>query len=171
MKKTIIILTIVIMAIASFGQTDSTVTCRIWKTKSFCTLPDGVNVPGAIHYSNTHMIGIPCQNLDKNDSLVGVWVTFQGKNASELHMKSHYENISLVLKKTGRAIHPVAYMERSKPIHKEGDPEYAHKSSTAAEYYFELVPRGKYDLFIIFNTANVGDKLIIANFLEAEIKE
>jgi hypothetical protein len=169
MKKIIITLTAVVMSIASFGQNDSTVTGHIWKPKSFCQLPESINVHGGINYSYASIRGISCQELDTMKS-TGVWVTFQGKNVSELHMTSHYENISLISMDGKNIVHPIAYLERAKSSY-NGEPEYAYYTSTAEVYYFSLEPKKKYDLFIIFKDAKVGDKIIIDNFLETIITE
>jgi hypothetical protein len=171
MKKIIITLTVVIMTIAAFGQTDSTVICRIWKTKSFCDLPEKINVPGAVNYSNTFVKGVSCQELDKQGNLVGVWVTFEGINKSELYMTSFYNNISLIRINSADTIHPIAYMERHRPIQEKGDPEYSSNKSTFGKCTFELKPKKKYDIFIIFSAADIGDKLIIDKFFETEIKQ
>jgi len=171
MKKYIITLVVFVMTITAFGQTKEIVKCRIWKTKSFCTLPDSINVPGAVNYTNTKIIGLPCDDLDRKANLVGVWVTFKGKNVRTLSMKSHYENITLVRKNSQEKIHPYAYMERSKPIREEGKPQYNSKESTMGACNFELKANKRYDLFIIFDAGQAGDKLIIDNFLETEITE
>ncbi len=171
MKKIFITLIALVMTMAVFGQTKEIIKCRIWKTKSFCTLPDSVNVPGAVNYSNTYIKGLSCSDLDKKENLVGVWVTFQGKNLTMLSLTSHYENITLVRKNTQEKIHPYAYMERSKPIEKDGKPQYNSKESTIGTCKYELKPNKRYDVFIIFEAGQVGDKLIIDNFLETEITE
>lgn len=157
------------MAGSVFGQTKEMVKCLIWNTESFCTLPDSVNVPGAVHYSNTTAYGISCKDLDKGD-FVGIWVTFQGKDVKELNMTGHYDNISLINKETGEVSHPVAYMERHKPILEEGNPVYLSNETNIGQSRYVLIPKEKYDLFIIFETAEIGDKLIIENFLEIEIE-
>jgi hypothetical protein len=66
-------------------------------------------------------------------------------------------------------VHPVAYMERAEPMERY-TPIFSSNKSTFEKCVFELKPKGKYDLFIIFEAAEVGDKLIIEDFLEAEIK-
>ena len=171
MKKIIITLTAVIMTISAFAQTSEIVKCRIWKPKSFCTLPDSVNVPGAVNYSDTYLVGVSCSKLDKKKNLVGIWVTFQGKNVNKLSLTSHYENITLVRKDTKEQLHPYAYMERSEPIRAVGGPQYNSKESTMERCDFKLEPYKRYDLFILFEAGEEGDKIIISNFLEAEITE
>jgi hypothetical protein len=169
MKRSFIVLVMFVLTISVFGQTKESVKCRIWKTESFCKIPENINVHGAVNYSKTFVDGICCKNLDILN-LVGVWVTFQGKDVKKLNMKSHYENISLIRKNTKEVLHPVTYMERSKPIMEEGNPEYASNKSTFGSCTFVLKPKEKYDLFILFEVAEVGDKLIIEDFLEAVIE-
>jgi hypothetical protein len=170
MKRFMITIAVFVMTFAAIGQTGEIVKCRIWKTKDFCTLPDSVNVPGGVSYSNTFIRAVSCSELSKNENLVCVWVTFQGKKATELIMVSHYKNITLVRKDNKEKIHPFAYMERSIPLEQVSGPQYNSKESTMEKCVFELEPQKRYDLFIIFEAGQVGDKLIIDNFLEAVIQ-
>jgi len=170
MKKIIITLTAVVMTIAVFGQTESIVKCSIWKPKSYCQLPDSISYFKGLNFSNASMVGISCRQLDTMHNCVGVRVTFQDKNVSSLDMKSHYENISLVINNGKQTIHPIAFLENPKSNY-NGLPEYMDNTSTADKYNIALEPRKRYDLFIIFSSASIGDKLIIENFLETKITE
>ena len=167
MKKFFIILTMSLWANSVFGQTKEIITCRIWKTESFCTLPASANVPSGVFYDSASMRVVSCDKLDEKN-LVGVWVTFQGINRDGLPLKNQYKSISLIRKKTKEVLHPVAYMERAD--HARYTPVFMSNESVFEKCVFELKPKEKYDLFIIFETAEVGDKLIIENFLETVIK-
>jgi hypothetical protein len=169
LKKIFLTLAAVVITIATFGQTSETINCRIWKTKSFCTIPQSANLPGRVNFSHTLVKTVSCSELDKKKNLVGVWVTFKGKNASELKMTSFYKNISLICKDTKDTLHPIAYLDMSQSNGRELI--YTSNESTFGECIFKLKPKKKYDLFVIFSAGQVGDKLIIDNFLEAEIKE
>ena len=79
MKRSFIVLVMFVLTISVFGQTKESVKCRIWKTESFCKIPENINVHGAVNYSKTFVDGICCKKLDTLN-LVGVWVTFQGKD-------------------------------------------------------------------------------------------
>ena len=172
MKKIFITLTMSLIAISVFGQTKETVEARIWKTESFCNLPESANVPSGVIYSNTFIYGICCDSLNK-ENYTGVWITFEGKDVDTISMKSHYENISLVCKDTKEILHPTAYMG-SGYIYKNGKHErgasYNSRQSTMEECKYPIVPKEKYDLFIIFEKAQAGDRIIMEDFLEAEIK-
>jgi len=146
--------------------TEKNVTCRIWETESFYKLPDSVNVPGIIHFEGGV---VDCRHDSGN--FIGVWVTFHGKDVSELNLTSHLNNVSLVRKNTNEVLHPVAYMAHSN-LHGDKDelPEYMNNKSEFRKCKFILTPNEKYDLFILFEAAEVGDKLIIEDFLEVEIE-
>lgn len=169
MKKIIITLTAVVMTIASFGQTGEIVKCRIWQTKSFCKLPDSINLSTGVTYNRASMIGAYCNDLDSISGLVGVWVTFQGKNTTELKLTNHYKNISIISQTSNDTIHPYAYMERDDSYGNHG-PQFLYSASDFDECIFSLEPKKKYDLFIIFKKAKAGDRFIIDKFLETEIK-
>ena len=157
-----------VSAISVFGQTKKSVECRIWKTESFCIVPDSAKIHSSIHYSAASMLGVSCSELDKKN-YIGVWVTFQGINKDKLILKNQYKNINLIRKKTKEIVHPIAYMERAEPLTRY-TPVFSSNKSTFEECIFELKPKEKYDLFIIFETAEVGDKLIIGDFLKVKIK-
>jgi len=167
MKRSFIVLMMSVLVISVFGQTKKSVECRIWKTESFCEVPDSAKVHSSIHYRVASMLGVSCSELDKKN-YIGVWVTFQGINKSKLIMKSQYKNISLI-RKNKEILHPIAYMERAEPLTRY-TPVFSSNKSTFEECVFELKLKGKYDLFIIFETAEVGDKLIIGGFLKAVIE-
>jgi len=167
MKRSFIVLVIFVLTISVFGRTKESVKCRIWKTESFCTVPQSANLHSGIHYSDASIRCVSCSKLD-TQRLVGVWVTFQGINKSKLSMKSQYKNISLI-RKNKEILHPVAYMERAKPLERY-TPVFSGNESTFEKCVFELKPKGKYDLFILFEAAEVGDKLIIEDFLETVIE-
>ena len=170
MKKLIITLGMSFMAIFAFGQTNEIVEGRIWSPESFCELPESANPPKGIHYSNTMIYGIYCDSLD-NTNYVCAWITFQGKDVDVLNMKSQYKNISLIRKGTKENLHPIAYLEgKSYSIRKEGNPKYVTNESTFEECIYTLKPKEKYDLFIFFEKADIGDKIVIENFLETELK-
>ena len=169
MKRFFIILTLFFLTFSAFGQqTREVIKCRIWKTKSFCMLPTAVNVPGNATYSvGVSSSGILCSELDKQN-LVGIWITVRDKNANELRLKNNYSNIILKRKDTDEVLHPFAYVNR---VGKEGNPQYlSSKSTFGGACVYELKPRERYDIFIVFEAADVGDTLIIEGFLEAEVK-
>jgi hypothetical protein len=170
-KKFFSVLVLFSLSVSAFGQAREIIKCRIWKTSSFCTIPNTVNIPeNAKYLVGVSISNIQCSELDKQ-KLVGIWVTIREKNVSELRLKNNFSNVKLIRKDSGEVLYPVAYMSRSKPVGKEGNPQYlSGKSTFGGECVYELKPRERYDLFIIFETAEVGDKLVIEDFLEAEIR-
>ena len=172
MKFFFITSAIFFLTVPAFGQAREVIKCRIWKAKSFCMLPNAVNVPENVKYLvGSSVSSILCSELDKQN-LVGIWITIREKNASELRLKNNFSNIRLIRKNTEEVLHPVAYMSRSKPAGKEeGNPQYLSNQSTfGGECLYELKLKGRYDLFILFEAADVGDTLIIEDFLEVEVR-
>ena len=145
--------------------------CRIWKTKSFCTLPNAVNVPESAKYlAGSSVSRVSCSDLDKQN-LVGVWVTIRETNTSSFRLKDNFSNVYIVRKSTEEKEFPVAYMNRSRPAgNSDGNPQYqSNKSTFGGECVYELKQTAKYDIFILFNAAEVGDMLVIEGFLEVVI--
>jgi hypothetical protein len=171
MKRFFIVLALSFLLNSAFGQARELIKCRIWKTKSFCTLPNSVRVPETARDSvGASISSIACSELDKQ-KWVGVWITIREKNVTELRLKNNFSNITLVRKDGEEILHPVAYMRRPTPVGKqEGNPQYiSNKSTFGSECVYELKPKERYDIFILFEAAEVGDKLIIDDFLEAVI--
>jgi len=170
-KSFFVVFFLFLSSISTFGQAREIIKCRIWKTSSYCTIPNTVNIPENAKYSvGASITNIRCSELDKQ-KLVGIWVTVREKNVSELHLKNNFNNVKLIRKDSGEVLYPVAYMSRSKPVGKEGNPQYlSGKSTFGGECVYELKPRERYDLFILFEAAEVGDKLVIEDFFEAEIR-
>ena len=166
MRKIFIILSMSVLTASVFGQTKESVKCRIWKTESFCIIPDDVNVPKSARYDSASLDGVSCTVLDEMD-IVGVWVTFQGKNVEELNLDSQFSSINLIRKKTKKTLHPIAYMNSGEESY---SPLYQSNKSTFRYCTYELEPNEKYDLFILFEDAQAGDKLVIEGFLEVVVK-
>jgi hypothetical protein len=170
MKKIILILTVLIMTIPVLGQTDSTIICRLWKPDSFCKLPDSINLPDVIYFASATMRSISCHQLDTNKNMTGVWVTFKVRNATELHLKSNFENISLINSLNKDTVHPVAILKKQRFMN-SNEPQYDYHDFVTEDHYFAFAPKRKYDLFVLFTKINAGDKLVIENLLEGKIKK
>ena len=173
MKKGLLIVVLSFFTVAAFGQAREIIKCRIWKPKSFCEIPNTVNIPENAKFSvGVSITNMQCSELDKMKNVMAIWVTVREKNVNELRLKDNFNNVRLIRKESGDTLQPIAYMSRSKPAGKaEGNPQYlSSKSSFGGECVYELKPRERYDLFIVFETVEAGDKLIIDDFFEAEVK-
>ena len=172
MRKFFIISALFFLSISAFGQTREIIRCRIWKAKSFCTLPNAVNVPSKAKYlAGSSVHSVLCADLDKQN-LVGVWITIRETKTIALRLKDNFSNIYLVPKDTEVKLSPVAYMSRATPVGKEdGNPQFLSPQSTfGGECVYELKQTAKYDIFILFEAAEVGDTLVIDGFWEMEIR-
>ena len=193
MKNIFIPLTLVFFSMIVFGQINkTTIKCRIWNRTSFCTPPDSVNVPSKACQIESNPIEVYCGDLDKKENLVCIWLTFEVIN-NFLPISSKFENVTLISKNSKKQLHPYAYLNNiislkesrkyyeKHPIHnkltaadlvlfKDIKSVYFSNESTWDTYDIMLFPNIKYDLFFIFEEGNVGDKFIISNFIETEIK-
>ena len=172
MKRVFVIVIMFFLSVSALGQGRDVVRCRIWKTKTFCLLPNSVTVPETAKYTvGTSVVRIACAELDKQN-LVGVWVTVRETSVGMLRLKDGFSNIYVIRKDSSEKQFPVAYVSRPYPAGKpEGNPQFlSNQSKFGGECVYELKSSGRYDLFFLFEAAEMGDTLIIEGFLEAEIK-
>jgi len=170
MKTSCIILFALFLTIVTHAQSESVVKCNIWKPASACDLPKSLNVPTQWSCRNCFWTYKECEKINKK-SWTGVWLTFNKETDSTFYFKSHYKNISLTNKKTNKIIHPKAIawypICMSNP---NCDLEFMPKSLRTKEFIVNFKPKTNVDLILIFDSAEPGDKLIIDNFIEAEIQ-
>ena len=152
MKKVFFILTMFLITISVFGQAKEIVTCQIWKTESFCKIPESVNVPWEISAEAMETFGVLCDKLDAQN-LVGIWITFEGKSNEELYLTSHFNNISLVSKDSKEVLHPIAYMIKSNLPSQKEKMYYITNESTFGKCVYKLNSQEKYDLVMLFKKA------------------
>jgi hypothetical protein len=158
------------MIAPAFGQTDTAVVCRLWKPISYCHLPDSVKLPDVVYFASVTMTAISCFQLDTIKGLKGLRVTFKGKNISELHLKSNFENIYVVNKISMDTIHPIAILKKQK-FENLDEPQYDYCDFQAEDHYFTFIPERKYDLFLLFRNANIGDRLVIEDLIGGLIEK
>ncbi len=114
---------------------------------------------------------LTCEMIDKTDNLVRIWVTFPKGVVSELHMTDRLKNLKLVGQNLNDTIYPHSLIMKDNS-HTTFQEYYYLSSNTKAKDCYEMFGEKKeYDLIILFNHAEIGDKLIIDNFLEYFVLE
>ncbi len=169
-KNCILCFVAMIITTTVFGQQDATITCRLWKTNSFCQLPDSINLPKVYYFASATSTDISCHSLDTMKDITSVWVTCNEKTTTKLNMTSNFKNISLIHNNSNDTIHPLAFLRKQRFINLN-EPQYDYFTFATADHYFSFSSGQQYDLFILFKNAKVGDKLIIDNFFETEIQK
>lgn len=141
--------------------------CRLWKTESFCSVPEVGNSSISLDCKACDFDYVSCKDLDKNSKLKGVWLTVTVQKRGEFEVESYFKNVTLQKNNSDKSTHPLMLS-----IGVGGD--------KVTEKYFgskfkanDLIVRFKeqIDVFLLFEGAEVGDKLFFEDFVQAEIVE
>ena len=172
MKKTSIILIAIFLTLGIYAQKITKTQCKLWKPADFCNLQsDSFQLPRIIKYDSTTETTIDCGQINKNLSCKAVRLKLTRKNGSVLKLKSNFSNISLTKKVDGKIIHPFALLwfsgwdnnGKKKLIFLSSD--FTTTNCKAKFRFMKYV-----DLILIFTEADLGDKIIIDDYLETEIQ-
>ena len=166
MKTICIILFAFFLTNVSFSQSKSVIKCSIWKPTSFCNIPDSLNLP-SWRADNLTIESVQCEQLDKKNNLIGVWIKLSKKDGSSFLLESNFKNISLVKKNNQEKISPEAILWNLAYSDKHG---YISSNFKTNSFKAKFGTHKNIDLIIIFTNAEKGDKIIIDNFVEAEIQ-
>ncbi len=138
--------------------------CKLWKTKNFCNLPNKINLSSSYDVDAAEYDYVSCQEATKNmATMKAVWVTIKTSGRSKLQLESQLKNITLITANSGKSLHPImigAVADGSAFFGKN------FKAKKFVAYY-----NGQMDFFLFFSEAEIGDKIIINNFIEAVILE
>lgn len=141
--------------------------CRLWKTESFCSVPQVGNSSISLDCRACDFDYVSCKDLDKNTKLKAVWLTVTVKKRANFELESYFKNVTLQKNNSDQSMHPLMVS-----IGVGGD--------KVTEKYFgsnfkanDLTVRFKeqIDIFLLFEGAAVGDKLFFEDFVQAEIVE
>lgn len=170
MKRITIILISIYISIGTFAQKVSIEKCKIWKPASFCTIPDSLKSTGAFCMDCTWKEKT-CKQIDKNKGLVGIWITFISESDTSFKLDNKFGNISVIKKKSQKAIHPYAFLNWGE-YYSDHKMNFGYQYMTylkSKNYFLTFKSKEKVDVIFIFRGAEKGDKIIIDNFLQAEI--
>ena len=173
MKKISLLIIAIIIAVASNAQTNSDIKCRLWKPKSYCDIPDTLTSVSNSICQVCIMNELSCSGIDSLKDKAGVWLTIPSKYGSSFKIKSRFKNISLVKKSNCKKNHPCAILNFYDTNYKKKYKKnigYISKVLKAIGFTVYLKNDSKVDLILIFPEAEIGDKIIIKNYIQAEIK-
>jgi len=174
MKKFGIILILLSISFLASSQTKTEAKCSLWKPKTFCDISDTLNVPSALQCIHCTWSTLKCEKIEKKGNFIGVHIRFSSKTDSTFSLESKFKNITLIKKVGEKKIHPYAILwygqEFDKDEHMIWYLGYMIKKFRAKEYIVKFKPNKPYDLIFLFRKAAQGDKIVIDNFIETEIK-
>lgn len=172
MKKITIILFSFCLTFGTIAQKVSIVKCKIWKPESFCTFPDSLKTSGTFCLDCTWK-NKTCKQIDKKKRLIGVWITFTAENDTSFILANKFKNISLVRKNNKKILHPFAFLHWDQIyVDHKLIFEYIYMTYIRSKHYFlTFKTKVDVDIILIFPYAEEGDKIIIDNFLQAEITD
>ncbi|MBI5541154.1 MAG: hypothetical protein HY951_13895 [Bacteroidia bacterium] len=148
-------------------QSRSVIQCKIWRPESFCNIPDSLSLPNW-RADNTTVESISCDQLDKSENHVGVWLVLSKKDGSSFSMVSGLKNIKLVKKNSKEIISPTAILWNFAFSDKLG---YLSSNFKTNSFKAKFASKKQIDLIIIFAGAEKGDKVFIDDFIEAVVHE
>lgn len=171
MKTISIILIVFSLTLHVFGQKKINTKCRIWQTSDFCNFPDSLNVPKNWAAEDCTWDFKSCESYTPLGQ-TAIWLTFTSDIDSVFFLKSKYENISIVHKSDSKATHPMALLwYKNYYSEKNCIREYMPSTFKAKKCMVNFKPKERTDLILIFSKAEIGDKLIIDNFIETEVQK
>lgn len=166
-----LLLSLVIMIISNGQNVESNI--RLWQPKSFCNMPEDVNICYKISCNDCSWQYTDCEKMDKK-KLKAVRITFSSSTDTTLNLTTKFENISLKGKNSGKILHPKAILMAESDFNHETGESYQYKTYMTnrfkvAYYTLTFYPDESYDLILLFDDAETGDKITIDDFIEDKI--
>ena len=138
--------------------------CKLWKPKKFCDLPKGINLSSSYDVDAAEYDYVSCQEATKNmATMKAVWVTIKTSGRSKLQLESQLKNITLIGANNGKSLHPLM-------IAAVADGSTFFGNNFKAKKFIANY-NGQMDFFLFFSEAEIGDEIIINNFIETIIQE
>ena len=138
--------------------------CKLWKPKNFCDIPRKANLSGSCDVDAAEYDYVSCQEATKNmATMKAVWITIDVAGNTKLQLESQLKNITLIELSNGKSLHPLMIAAVKDGSNFFGENFKAKKF--VANY------NGKLDIFLFFSEAEVGDTIVIKNFIETVILE
>jgi len=157
---TALIFSALIFTLMSYAQNKTEMNCKIWKPKTFCEIHDSIYLADRVFGIQAEWKEETCVELDMVKNLTGVWLTFTNKKNCKLFLKSNFENFKLIKKSNGQKINLSALYSKKGFI----------TSIKAKKFTFTLKKGRIINIIMLFPEAEKGDKIIIDDFIEAEIQ-
>ncbi|OFX29113.1 MAG: hypothetical protein A2X08_01385 [Bacteroidetes bacterium GWA2_32_17] len=150
------------MSFLTLAQNKTEIECKIWNPNSFCVIPDSIYLADRVFAIHSEWKEDKCEHIDSLKNLTGVWLTFNIKKGCSLSFKTNFDNIKLIKKGSGQKVGLFAIYTSRK---------YFMTSIKAKKFTYHLKTGRKIDIIMLFPQAEKGDKIIIDDFIETEIRE
>jgi hypothetical protein len=138
--------------------------CKLWKPKSFCDIPKKGKLSSWYDADAAEYDYVSCQEANKSmAAMKAVWITIDIKGRTKLQLESQLKNILLVKSSNGKSLNPIMIAAVADGSTFFGKNFKAKKF--VANYDNQL------DIFLFFSEAEIGDTIIIKNFIETVILE
>lgn len=111
---------------------------------------------------------ITMPELEKNPKLKMVWLSVSVNGKSKFNLESHLKNIRLIQSTNGKEINPIA-IGIGAPSGNSKESRFISNKFQAID--LKIIFNKQVDLYIIFEEATVGDKIIFNDFIQAQIEE
>ncbi len=175
MKKLILILALLCVSIATFGQAKAQARGMIWKPNSYCDFSSGWSIPCQVFCRDCYWNTVMCEDIAKKGSFTGVHVVFKTMSDTTFELTSHFKNISLITK-SGKTVHPYAILWHNYEMDPKTEDEVDKISFMISKfrtksYRVTIKPKTAYDLIFLFKEAATGDVVILGDFFKAEISK
>lgn len=138
--------------------------CKLWKSKNFCDIPRKAKLSSSYTADAAEYDYVSCQEATKNMSIMkAVWITIDITGRTKLQLESQLENITLIESKNGKVSHPLMIAAVT-----DGSTFFG-KNFKAKKFVANY--DGQLDIFLFFPEAEVGDTILIKNFVKTVILE
>ncbi len=143
-------------------------TCSFWSTNSFCEYPSSSKFPINIDCSSGCEFNYTnCNDLSGKTNIKAVRITVTAKN-SKFKLKTNFKNITLIRDFNGETIYPLAVgIGNTDQSTKEA--RYINNTFKSRNCIASFAT--KVDIYLFFDNAKIGDKIIIDDFIRVEIVE
>jgi hypothetical protein len=171
MKRISITLIAIFLTHGIYAQKTAKTLCMLWKPKSFCISPDSIKLPRIIKCDSTTEHYLTCDEINKNSSYKTVRLKLTRKNGKVFRLKSNFSNISLIRKTDGEILHPYAILWSFANVRDNNNNlKFLSSDFTTKSYKVKFKFMKYVDLILIFIQADLGDKIIIDDYLETDIQ-
>lgn len=111
---------------------------------------------------------VTMHELEKNPKFKMVWLSVGVNGKSKFNLESSLKNIRLIQSVNGKEINPVA-IGIGAPSGNSKESRFISNKFQAID--LKIIFNKQVDLYIIFDEATVGDKIIFNDFIQAQIEE
>lgn len=172
MRKIFLFFLIISFSLCSYAQRNVKTKCTIMHTSDYCIPCDSLKFPNVLLFDSAYTHTVVCGEINKLSAAHAVHLVLTRRNGRVFRLETGFKNISLIKKSDGNILHPIAI---NFPYYSVDDSSKYVKYLTSDFVVSRCVIKfhfKKYiDMVLIFPEANVGDKVVIKDYVETEIQE